>query len=151
MPIKLENFGQAIENDIKILGEIFDVNISTDYKEFLMKTNGGRNAGYKYLNQIEISEISEVINIDVMFGIHTNVKNADIEQWTRDYEDDIFPNSLIIGDTMQHGFIFYWLSGDENEGIYYYDDTYEFESSSDESNAYYLAKSFSDFEAMVQN
>ncbi|MFB4033676.1 SMI1/KNR4 family protein, partial [Streptococcus pneumoniae] len=93
----------------------------------------------------------EEINIDVMFGVETNMKNADIEQWTSEYRDDLFPNSIIIGDTIQHGFIVFWLSNEENRGIYYYDDTYEFESSTDDMNTYFLANSFSEFLNMVEN
>ena len=133
------------------LSEKFEVEIPNDYKEFLIKTNGGRNTSYTNLNQLEISDIKEVINIDVMFGVNTNIKNADIDQWSSEYADDLFPNSLIIGDTIQHGFVVFWLSGDENEGIYYYDDTYEFDSSSDDSNAYFLAKTFTDFQDLIKN
>ncbi|EIF39597.1 hypothetical protein HMPREF1117_1803, partial [Streptococcus sp. SK643] len=42
-------------------------------------------------------------------------------------------------------------SNEENRGIYYYDDTYEFESSTDDVNAYFLANSFSEFLSMVEN
>lgn len=149
--MKLDRFGFANEEAISILENKFEVVLPEDYKRFLLQENGGRNTAYKYKNLIRISQISEEINIDVMFGVETNMKNADIEQWTSEYRDDLFPNSIIIGDTIQHGFIVFWLSNDENRGIYYYDDTYEFESSTDDVNAYFLANSFSEFLSMVEN
>ena len=149
--MKLDRFGFANEEAISILENKFEVVLPEDYKRFLLQENGGRNTAYKYKNLVRISQISEEINIDVMFGVETNMKNADIEQWTSEYRDDLFPNSIIIGDTIQHGFIVFWLSNDENRGIYYYDDTYEFESSTDDVNAYFLANSFSEFLSMVEN
>ena len=149
--MKLDRFGFANEEAISILENRFEVVLPEDYKRFLLQENGGRNTAYKYKNLVRISQISEEINIDVMFGVETNIKNADIEQWTSEYRDDLFPNSIIIGDTIQHGFIVFWLSNEENRGIYYYDDTYEFESSTDDVNAYFLANSFSEFLSMVEN
>ena len=149
--MKLDRFGFANEEAISILENKFEVVLPEDYKRFLLQENGGRNTAYKYKNLVRISQISEEINIDVMFGVETNIKNADIEQWTSEYRDDLFPNSIIIGDTIQHGFIVFWLSNEENRGIYYYDDTYEFQSSTDDVNAYFLANSFSEFLSMVEN
>lgn len=151
MTMKLDRFGFANEEAISILENKFEVVLPEDYKRFLLQENGGRNTAYKYKNLVRISQISEEINIDVMFGVETNIKNADIEQWTSEYRDDLFPNSIIIGDTIQHVFIVFWLSNEENRGIYYYDDTYEFESSTDDVNAYFLANSFSEFLSMVEN
>ena len=151
MTMKLDRFGFANEEAISILENKFEVVLPEDYKRFLLQENGGRNTAYKYKNLVRISQISEEINIDVMFGVETNIKNADIKQWTSEYRDDLFPNSIIIGDTIQHGFIVFWLSNEENRGIYYYDDTYEFESSTDDVNAYFLANSFSEFLSMVEN
>ena len=149
--MKLDRFGFANEEAISILENKYKVVLPEDYKRFLLQENGGRNTAYKYKNLVRISQISEEINIDVMFGVETNIKNADIEQWTSEYRDDLFPNSIIIGDTIQHGFIVFWLSNEKNRGIYYYDDTYEFESSTDDVNAYFLANSFSEFLSMVEN
>ena len=149
--MKLDRFGFANEEAISILENKFEVVLPEDYKRFLLQENGGRNTAYRYKNLVRIPQVSEEINIDVMFGVETNIKNADIEQWTSEYRDDLFPNSIIIGDTIQHGFIVFWLSNEENRGIYYYDDTYEFESSTDDVNAYFLANSFSEFLSMVEN
>lgn len=151
MTIKLDKFGFANNGEILMLENEFEVLLPEDYKSFLLQENGGRNTAYRYKNLVRIPQVSEEINIDVMFGVSTNVKNGDIKQWTSEYQDDLFPNSIIIGDTIQHGFIVFWLSKDDNAGIYYYDDTYEFASSTDNMNTYFLANSFSEFLNMVEN
>ena len=151
MTINLHKFGFANNGEILMLENEFEVVLPEDYKSFLLQENGGRNTAYRYKNLVRIPQVSEEINIDVMFGVSTNVKNGDIKQWTSEYQDDLFPNSIIIGDTIQHGFIVFWLSKDDNAGIYYYDDTYEFASSTDDMNTYFLANSFSEFLNMVEN
>ena len=151
MVLAIDSFGHAEEEDIKLLEKRFDIKLPVDYKEFLVTQNGGRNLSYKFENSIKIHQIDEVINIDTMFGINTVIKNADIEQWTEEYRNDIFEHSIIIGDTIQHGFLLFWQSGDDNEGFYYYDDTYQLEASNDENNAYYLAKTFSEFMNLILN
>ena len=151
MTIKLDKFGFSNNGEILMLENEFEVVLPEDYKSFLLQENGGRNTAYRYKNLVRIPQVSEEINIDVMFGVSTNVKNGDIKQWTSEYQDDLFPNSIIIGDTIQHGFIVFWLSKDDNAGIYYYDDTYEFASSTDDMNTYFLANSFSEFLNMVEN
>ena len=151
MTMKLDKFGFANNGEILMLENEFEVVLPEDYKSFLLQENGGRNTAYRYKNLVRIPQVSEEINIDVMFGVSTNVKNGDIKQWTSEYQDDLFPNSIIIGDTIQHGFIVFWLSKDDNAGIYYYDDTYEFASSTDDMNTYFLANSFSEFLNMVEN
>ena len=151
MTIKLDKFGFANNGEILMLENEFEVVLPEDYKSFLLQENGGRNTAYRYKNLVRIPQVSEEINIDVMFGVSTNVKNGDIKQWTSEYQDDLFPNSIIIGDTIQHGFIVFWLSKDANAGIYYYADTYEFASSTDNMNTYFLANSFSEFLNMVEN
>ena len=151
MTIKLDKFGFANNGEILMLENEFEVVLPEDYKSFLLQENGGRNTAYRYKNLVRIPQVNEEINIDVMFGVSTNVKNGDIKQWTSEYQDDLFPNSIIIGDTIQHGFIVFWLSKDDNAGIYYYDDTYEFASSTDDMNTYFLANSFSEFLNMVEN
>ena len=151
MTIKLDKFGFANNGEILMLENEFEVVLPEDYKSFLLQENGGRNTAYRYKNLVRIPQVSEEINIDVMFGVSTNVKNGDIKQWTSEYQDNLFPNSIIIGDTIQHGFIVFWLSKDDNAGIYYYDDTYEFASSTDDMNTYFLANSFSEFLNMVEN
>ena len=151
MTIKLDKFGFANNGEILMLENEFEVVLPEDYKSFLLQENGGRNTAYRYKNLVRIPQVSEEINIDVLCGVSTNVKNGDIKQWTSEYQDDLFPNSIIIGDTIQHGFIVFWLSKDDNAGIYYYDDTYEFASSTDNMNTYFLANSFSEFLNMVEN
>ena len=151
MSLMIRALGHASDEEIKDLEEKYKLTLPEDYKNFLKESNGGQSPSYEFENSIETKNINEEINVAVLYGIKTGVKNSDIEDWTDEYLDDLFSNSIIIGDSLQHGFLIFWLSGDEDEGIYYYDDTYESESSTDDVNAYFLANSFSEFLSMVEN
>ncbi len=68
-----------------------------------------------------------------LYGIKTGV-NSDIN-WTDEYLDDLFFSFNNYRKFLATWFSkVFWLSGDENEGIYYYDDTYN-QKNSDENNA----------------
>ena len=151
MSLMIRPLGRASDEEIKALEEKYKLTLPDDYKNFLKENNGGRCPFYEFENSIEIKNINEEINIAVLYGIKTGEKYSDIEDWTDEYLDDLFSQSIIIGNSLQHGFLVFWLSGDENEGIYYYDDTYNLEASSDENNAYFPARTFTEFLELVQN
>ena len=151
MSLMIRALGHTSDEDIKDLEGKYNLTLPEDYKSFLKENNGGRCPFHEFENSIEIKNINEEINIDVLYGIKTGEKYSDIEDWTDEYLDDLFSHSIIIGNSLQHGFLVFWLSGDGNEGIYYYDDTYNLEGSSDENNAYFLARTFSEFLELVQN
>ena len=151
MSLMIRALGRASYQEIKDLEEKYNLTLPEDYKNFLKESNGGQSPSSEFGNSIEIQNINEEINIAVLYGIKTGIKNSDIEDWTDEYLDDLFSHSIIIGNSLQHGFLVFWLSGDEDEGIYYYDDTYNLEGSSDENNAYFLARTFTEFLELVQN
>lgn len=151
MVLNIEPFGHADLYEIKKLEEYFQVRLPDDYLDFLITTNGGRNTDYNFTNSVKIPHTSETVNIDVLFGVNTGLKNVDIDQWTQEYKEDLLEKTIIIGDTMQHGFIVFCLSDNGNQGIYYYDDSYVLESSSDLGNTYYLSSTFSEFLSIIAN
>ena len=140
---EIKSFGKIAKEDIVEIEKKFDVVLPSDYKQFLLKYNGGAVA-INELKEIHLDDINESINIDVLYGIHTGSKASDIEYWTNEYADDLFEKTVIIGDSLQHGFIVLICDG-SNDGIYYYDDSYCFDSSNDDSNVYLIANTFDEF------
>ena len=59
------------------------------------------------------------------------------------YIDDLFESTVIIGDSIQHGFFVLVCDG-SNDGVYYYD-SYSLSSSDDENNVYFIANTFDEF------
>ena len=99
-------------------------------------------------NEIVLKNIGKIINIDILYGVNTDNSCFDIEYWTKKYIDDLFEKTVIIGDSLQNGFIVMICDGN-NEGVYYYDDSYYFDESNDENNVYIISNYFTEFLDMI--
>ena len=120
--IEIKPFGKITKEDIREIEELFDVVLPNDYKKFLLKYNGGA-VKLNEFNKLFLDDANETVSIDVLYGIHTDKKASDIEYWTNEYAEDLFEKTIIIGDSIQQGFIVLVCDGSDN-GIYYYDDSY---------------------------
>ena len=139
----IKGFGKADIKDIREFEIKYNMKLPEDYIDFLLRFNGG-SVELTDENSVYIEELEENINIDVLFGVNTEEPELGIELWLDDYKSEMPDNTVIIGDSYQHGFIVLLCSG-EDAGLYYWDDTYEFPCSNDESNTYFIADTFSEF------
>lgn len=145
----MESFGKVKEESIQKIKNLFHVVLPEDYTKFLLDFNGGVILNTEP-GEVYLKDIAQFINIDVLYGIDTGKSECDIEYWTDKYFDDLLENTIIIGDSLQHGFIVMICVG-ENAGVYYYDDSYYFEESNDEGNVYWIAENFEEFWKMLKN
>lgn len=145
----MESFGKVQEESIQKIENLFHVVLPEDYTKFLLDFNGGVILNTEP-GEVYLKDIAQFINIDVLYGIDTGKSECDIEYWTDKYFDDLLENTIIIGDSLQHGFIVMICVG-ENAGVYYYDDSYYFEESNDEGNVYWIAENFEEFWKMLKN
>ena len=143
----IKSFGKTVENDIKSLEKVLNIKFPNDYKDFLLKTNGG-SIPNDNTNEIVLKNIKKIINIDILYGVNTDNSCFDIEYWTKKYIDDLFEKTVIIGDSLQNGFIVMICDGN-NDGVYYYDDSYYFDESNDENNVYIISNNFTEFLDMI--
>lgn len=145
----MESFGKVKEESIQKIENLFHVVLPEDYTKLLLDFNGGVILNTEP-GEVYLKDIAQFINIDVLYGIDTGKSECDIEYWTDKYFDDLLENTIIIGDSLQHGFIVMICVG-ENAGVYYYDDSYYFEESNDEGNVYWIAENFEEFWKMLKN
>lgn len=145
----MESFGKVQEESIQKIENLFHVVLPEDYTKFLLDFNGGVILNTEP-GEVYLKDIAQFINIDVLYGIDTGKSECDIEYWTDKYFDDLLENTIIIGDSLQQGFIVMICVG-ENAGVYYYDDSYYFEESNDEGNVYWIAENFEEFWKMLKN
>ena len=138
----MNRFGSLSQQDILDIENRLNMQLPDDYKNFLMDTNGGtfEQASTK---PVLIKALNEEIHLDVLFGI-VDEKNLNLLYWNEKYSDEILENTILIGFDLMQGFIVLINDG-QNNGVYYWDDSYHFEASNDESNMYFLAKDFEDF------
>lgn len=139
--INIAGFGSLSSKDIDMLEREFGVNIPNDYKTFLELYNGGIPK-QNYLTFV-IPDINEEIILGVLLGLNEN-KNYDLFSWNREYREDMIESSLIIGTEYNSGLIVL-INQVEESGVYFWDNAYMFDSSSDETNTYKLSDSFSQF------
>lgn len=109
----MESFGKVQEESIQKIENLFHVVLPEDYTKFLLDFNGGVIFNTEP-GEVYLKDIAQFINIDVLYGIDTGKSECDIEYWTDKYFDELLENTIIIGDSLQHGFIVMICAG-ENE------------------------------------
>ena len=100
----MESFGKVQEESIQKIENLFHVVLPEDYTKFLLDFNGGVIFNTEP-SEVYLKDIAQFINIDVLYGIDTGKSECDIEYWTDKYFDELLENTIIIGDSLQHGFI----------------------------------------------
>ena len=65
----IKSFGKTVENDIKSLEKVLNIKFPNDYKDFLLKTNGG-SIPNDNTNEIVLKNIKKIINIDILYGVN---------------------------------------------------------------------------------
>ena len=137
-----------IENIIKIENQ-FRIKLPDDYKEFLINNNGAIIKDGTFW----VEDLKQKILMEKLFGINLSTKVLTIEYWSERHKNDLWKNTIIIGSDPGGTFLLLVLGNrddDINEGIYYYDNKYFFEQSSDKQNTYYICKTFSEFIAQLK-
>ena len=146
--MKLKRFGILNQEQIDNIEKILGLELPEDYKKFLGKTDGGVLEKDES-NKIYIDDLNADIVIDVLYGGNVQEKNANILYWMEELAGDLLDNTIIIGDDILQGLIVMICKG-ENKGIYYWDDAYNFESSDDKNNLYWIIGTFDDFLQLLQ-
>ncbi|MBC2172309.1 SMI1/KNR4 family protein [Listeria booriae] len=144
----IEEFGKAQIEDIKAIEKRYNVHLPSEYVSFLEASNGGI-VGKSESNKVLIEDLNATINIDVLYGVNTGESASNIETWMEKLKEDMMEGSIIIGDDLMQGMIVMICEG-EFEGIYYWDDAFQFEESTDEENTYWIAKDFLSFLDMIR-
>jgi hypothetical protein len=146
--MELRQFGSLTQEQINNIEKILTIELPEDYKQFLARTDGGvveKNDD----NKIHIDDLDADIVIDVLYGASVQEENASILHWMEELADELWEDTIIIGDNLLQGLIVMVCKG-ENKGIYYWDDAYNFESSDDESNLYWITETFTEFLQLLQ-
>ena len=141
--MKVKKFKSLNDKQIKNIENRFKVNLPVEYKTFLKQVGGGVVEKDEF-NQITLDEVNEIIVLDVLYGDDENNEKGNIIFWMEQFEGELLKDAIIIGDDLLQGFLVMICQG-ENQGIYYWDDSYNFECSDDENNMYWIADTFGEF------
>jgi hypothetical protein len=146
--MNINPYGNLLIEDIEYLENTLGFDLPDDYVEFLIKNNGGKIQD----SCIYIEKIQEFIFFDVFYGISLPPKALNLYFWFNEFKDDMPKNSLVIADEIGGGlFLLVNLETDYwDKGVYYWDDSYRFPSSSDDDNCYFIAPTFTEFISKIQ-
>ena len=141
--MEIDGFGGV---DLKVI-EKFQKNrgilLPEDYKNFLLKYNGG-TPKIKY-STFRVKELSTNIILDCLYGLNVEKRQLDLEYINDEFGDEDLSEAIIIGDDPGSGFIVL-LNYEKLKGIIYYlDDEFNFEQSTEENNMYKISDSIKEF------
>lgn len=139
--MKIKGYGNVEEEEIFKLEEEIGFTLPNDYKEFLINFNGGVPE-VKY-STFKLNELEENIGLQVLYGLNLE-ENLDLREWYEEYEDDLLDDCLIIGHGIGFGFIVL-VNSPEISGVYFWDNSFELENSSEDENIYKISDTFKEF------
>ncbi|GAA0077321.1 SMI1/KNR4 family protein [Clostridium sp. CTA-5] len=139
--MKIRGYGNVKEEEIFKLEDEIGFTLPNDYKEFLINFNGGVPE-VKY-STFTLNELEENIGLQVLYGLDLE-ENLDLREWYEDYEDDLLDDCLIIGHGIGFGFIVL-VNSPEVSGVYFWDNSFELENSSEDENIYKISDTFREF------
>ena len=139
--MKIKGYGNVKEEEIFKLEDEIGFTLPNDYKEFLINFNGGVPE-VKY-STFKLNELEENIGLQVLYGLNLE-ENLDLREWYEEYEDDLLDDCLIIGHGIGFGFIVL-VNSPEISGVYFWDNSFELENSSEDENIYKISDTFKEF------
>lgn len=132
--MRLDKFGSVDAERIAQLEQCYGLNLPVVYKEFLQKYNGGIvDQGYR--NPIYVADLNIHLEMEIFYGLDLDTECFDIDNWMGQYQDELPEKSIIIGNDISKGFLVLICEG-ENEGLYYWDDGWNYSQSEQNGNAY---------------
>lgn len=137
----IKGYGNVNEEKVLQLEEKIGFILPSDYKEFLIKYNGGVPE-IKY-STFTLSSLQIDIGLQVLYGLDIE-EDLDLRTWYEEYKEDLLDDCLIIGHGLGLGFIVL-VNSPEVTGVYFWDNTFELETSSEEENIYKISDTFTEF------
>ena len=144
--MSFEKYGSLTIEQIKETEEKIGHKFPDDYKEFLLKTNGGQ---FMLLTDEDVHDFyvdpidEENICIDSFYGVGEEACNY-LVIFNQEYGDEA-EGGILIGGTISHGFMVYDYLGnlEGKKAIYFWDSCGAYETSKD-GNVYFVANDFNE-------
>lgn len=137
----INGFGVLSNKDVDHIENELKINFPTDYKLFLTNYNGGLPK-QNYLT-LDLVHSRAKLTLGILLGVNPN-PNYDLLDWNAEYKTDIPSDTFIIGTDYSSG-MYIMMTDQENKGVYYWDNAYILEHSSDDENVYFIAPTFTEF------
>ncbi|KQU17388.1 hypothetical protein ASG65_26630 [Bacillus sp. Leaf13] len=140
--MKITGYGKATQEAINNFERYIDFEIPADYKQFLLEYNGGTTTVQH--GKFYVDALDTLVSLKVLYGIDINEKELDLLKWHEEYKKDLHTNCIIIGSDTCAGKILL-INNDEEKGVYFWDQGWYSDPSSQDENIYKVAESFKSF------
>lgn len=143
--MKFESRGELDETAMTRIENLIGFRLPSDYRSFLQRRNGGSFVGG--YPEIAAATIGKVF-CDTFFGMSLP-RALNLEFWHNEMKGEIPSNSLLIGKDPSGAFLLMCCDL-ESPGMYYYDHSYSFPTSSDARNTYFITENFGQLAKLVK-
>lgn len=134
--------GKLSEQELNAFQEKYHLDLPEDYKRYLRENNGGSTENVTVL--FRAKRIKEWLSMGELFGVNHPVRGLSIETWQDEYDDELVENMVIIGALTFPGLLLL-VNREDMKGVYLWDHTLEFETSTRKKCVYTVADTFDDF------
>ena len=136
-----KKFDGEISHKLEQYEKDTNMKLPADYKQFLMRTNGGQFINEIYTFWVEKLEMN--IGVDVLFGFNSS-RSLCLTTWYKEYVDELPENAIIIGNSINAGLILLIWQIDW-KGVFLWDLSLDLEQSTEENCLYRIADNFNQF------
>lgn len=142
---RLEIFGTLSKEEIISIENTLEIIFPDDYKDFLSKSNGGYpKSGYFVIKN---SNLTDELLVNSFLG-KSKDENFDIIGWNKEFAYELPLATFIFGVEYGGGMFIQILEG-EDKGVYFWDSNFGLPGTTEDSNVFFLANTFSDFLSMI--
>lgn len=141
--MKIKGFGTVTKDEIEVFEKETGFIFPKDYQTFLEEYNGG--VPQEYENHIALEGTEETIMLNVLFGIGNEIeKDLNIATWLKEFQGEL-PKTVIVIGTPEGGGVLLLSISEKRKGIYFWDNTFELEKSTEWNCMYKVADTFTEF------
>ncbi|MEC0347757.1 SMI1/KNR4 family protein [Peribacillus frigoritolerans] len=140
--VSITGYGKATEEAVNNFQEFVGFEIPEDYKQFLLKHNGGTTTVQNC--KFYVDGLDTLVCLHALYGLELQDKELDLQKWHEENREDLHKNCIIIGNDTCAGKILL-INNEEEKGVYFWDQGWYSDPSSQDENIYKVASSFQSF------
>ena len=138
----ITGYGKATQEAVNNFEQQVGFEIPADYKQFLLEFNGGTTTVQN--GKFYVEALDTLVSLDVLYGLDIDNEQLDLQKLHEEHKEGLHTNCIIIGNDTCAGKILL-IDNDDEQGIYFWDQGWYADPSSQDENIYKVAESFQSF------
>ncbi|MEJ9231824.1 SMI1/KNR4 family protein [Peribacillus butanolivorans] len=140
--VNITGYGKGSQEAVNNFEKYVGFEIPADYKQFLLEYNGGTTTVQNC--KFYVDALDTLVCLNVLYGLDLEEKELDLQKWHEENKKDLHKNCIIIGNDTYAGKILL-IYNEEEKGVYFWDQGWYSDPSSQDENIYKVAESFKSF------